>query len=140
VGDEPASDNYTASDKDGQNGQPVPLPPPEDQQEANAEDDAGDLASIDVETAKDEKGADERGAQITCGQGDAALSAEHARLAALAGIEGDTDNFSARADGGEGVAELVEGDDEHLERPEDVADVGDVPEDGDDDCVGADDA
>ena len=38
------------------------------------------------------------------------------------------------------MRELVEGYDEHLEGPEDPADVGHVPEDGDDDDVGDDDA
>ena len=47
---------------------------------------------------------------------------------------------STRAAGRDGVRELVEGYHEHLEGPEDVAHVGDVPEEGDDHHIGDDDA
>lgn len=136
---EPKPDEETDGQQDGQDGQPVALAPPESQEEADAEDDAGDLGGVDVEAGEDEQGADERGAEVAGGQGDGVPAADHARLAALARVEGDADDLAAGADGGEGVAELVEGDDEHLEGPEDVAHDGDVPQNGDGDDVGGDD-
>ena len=60
------------------------------------------------------------------------------RHAALLGVEGDGFDPAAGAAGGGGVGEFVEGDDEHFEGPERPADVGQVPEQGDDDDVGDD--
>ena len=58
------------------------------------------------------------------------------RHAALLWVERDGLDFAAGAAGGGGVAEFVEGDDEHFEGPEGPAHVGKVPEEGDDDDVG----
>lgn len=58
----------------------------------------------------------------------------------LSGVKGYGLDLPAGEHTSDCVPELVKGDDEHLEGPEDPPDVGHVPEDGDADYVGGDDA
>ena len=111
---EPAPDEQADGEQDGHDGQPVSAAPPEREQEAHADDDAGHLARDDVEAAEDEQGADERRAKVAGRQRHGVLAALHVRDAALAGVERNALDVATRQDAGDGMAELVEGDDEHL--------------------------
>jgi len=114
LGYEPAPDQQTDGKQDCHDGQPVPTPPPQGQQEAHADYDAGDLASNDVETAEYEQGADQGRAQIARRERDGVLAALHVRDAALTGVEGDGFDVATSEHACDGVAELVKGDDQHL--------------------------
>ena len=133
---EPASHNQPNRQQHRNNRQPVPPRPPQRQQEAHRQHNRRDLARHDVEPAKRQQRPDQRTPQIPRRQRDPRPAAEHVRHAALVRVEAYRLHFPARQHGRQRVAELVEGDDEHLERPEAPADVGHVPEDGDDDHVG----
>lgn len=111
---EPAAHQQPDGEQHGQHGQPVTLPPPQRQQEAHAQDDGGDFAGDDVEAAHGEQGADEGRAEVARGEGDCADAAGEVGDAAFVGVEGDGLDAAAGEDGGDGVAEFVEGDDEHL--------------------------
>ncbi len=114
VGDEPTSDEQSDGEEDGQDGEPVPLPPPEREQEADPQHHASDLARDDVEAAECQQGADDGGSQVAGGQGDEVLAAEHVGDAAFARVERDGFNTASGTYGGECMAKLVEGDDQHL--------------------------
>ncbi|KAI6776766.1 hypothetical protein HG530_000711 [Fusarium avenaceum] len=67
VRDEPAGDEQPDGEKDGHDREPISLSPPESQEEAYGEDDAGYFAGDDVEAAEREQGADDGRAQIAGG-------------------------------------------------------------------------
>lgn len=62
--DEPACNDKTHGEEDGQDRQPISLAPPEREQKADAQDHTGDFAGDNVEAAEDEQGSDEGGAQV----------------------------------------------------------------------------
>lgn len=116
VGDEPAGDEEADSEENGEDGKPVLLAPPKGKEEANGEDETSDLTSDDVKAAEGQQGADERGAQVAGGQRDQVLAADHVGDAALAWVERDGLHTASSADGGEGMTELMECDDQHLKK------------------------
>lgn len=112
--DKPAGDQQAHSQQDGEDSQPVLARPPQRQEEADAQDDACDLARDDVEAAEDEQRPNQRGSQVSSWQRDGAHPTAHVCDAAFMGIEGDGLDAAAGAAGCDGVAEFVECDDEHL--------------------------
>ena len=56
--------------REKEHSQPVPARPPEREDEEDSHDDRRDLARVRVEPAGDERGADERRAQVARGEGD----------------------------------------------------------------------
>lgn len=95
-------------------GQPVPPRPPEREQKANTQDDTSDLARDDIETGKDQQRTDNRRTEVAGRECDCRHSTLHVGDSAFVGIEGDGLDSAAGATGGYGVAEFVEGDDQHL--------------------------
>lgn len=69
--------------------QPIPACPPQREQEERSEDDGGDFTSVGVEPAGNQAGADERRAEVACGEGDPWDPARHAGRAALIGCGED---------------------------------------------------
>ncbi len=57
--------------------------PPKSEEEEYGEDDAGDFACVDVETARYKTSADERRAEVSCWKCDEGYSARHSRCATL---------------------------------------------------------
>ena len=114
VDDKPAGNEKPDGEQDSQDSQPVLLAPPEGEEEADGQDEAGDFAGDDIKAAEGEQSADEGRAQVAGRQGDKVLAADHVGDAALAGVERDGLNAASGADGGEGMAEFMERDDQHL--------------------------
>jgi hypothetical protein len=111
---EPTSNKQPHSEEDGDNSQPVSPRPPKRQQKAARKDEAGDLARNDVEATEDEQSANDGRAEVAGRQRDEAFAALHVRHAALVWVELDGDHLASGAACRNGVAELVEGDHEHL--------------------------
>lgn len=86
MNNEPAGNEQTDSEQDGQNGQPVAFAPPQREEEAHGEHDTGNFGSNNVESAKGEEGADERRAKVAGREGDGTDAALHAGDAAFVGV------------------------------------------------------
>lgn len=114
VSNKPACHQQPDSEEDGDNSQPVPPSPPEGQQKAHAQDDAGQLARDDVKAAEDEQRTDQGRPEIPRGEREGADSALHVGDASLAGIQRDGLDTAAGAAGRDGVSEFVERNDQHL--------------------------
>lgn len=96
MSNEPAAGQQSHSQQYGEDGQPVPLAPPERQQEADTQNDAGDLAGDDVEATKREQSSHERRPEVARGQREGGDAAAHVRHTALARIQADALDASAR--------------------------------------------
>lgn len=94
--------------------QPIPPGPPEREQKANPQDDTGDFACDNVKPRENQQRADDRRAQIAGREGHGAHPALHVRNASFVRVERDGFDSAAGAAGGYGMAEFVEGDDQHL--------------------------
>jgi hypothetical protein len=114
VDDEPTGDQESHGEQHGHDGEPIPLPPPKGQEEADGKHKTSDLARDNIETAENEQRANEGGAEIASGKGDCAYAADHMRDTSLAGVKRDGLDATTGADGGDGMSKLVEGDDKHL--------------------------
>lgn len=112
--DEPTSNQQAHGKQDRQDSKPVPLAPPQRQEETDGENDAGDFAGDDVEAAKGQKGADERGSKVAGWKSDGAFAADHVGDAAFVGVQGDGFDVTACENGCDGMAKFMKGDDKHL--------------------------
>jgi hypothetical protein len=112
--DKPAANQQTYSQQNSHNGQPILARPPQRQQKAHAEHNTRNLGRHDIEPAKRQQRPNQTRAQIPRRQRKELLAAAHMCDAAFMRVERDglyAATGTARRDG---VAELVEGDDEHL--------------------------
>lgn len=100
--------------QNGENCQPILASPPEGEQETHAQYETHHFRRYDVEAAEDKQRADQRGAQVPRGKGDCRLAADDVRDAAFVWVERYALNAAAGQDGSDGMAEFVEGNDEHL--------------------------
>lgn len=114
---EPASYQQRNRQQDRPNCQPILPRPPQREQETDAQDQASNLASHNVKSTEDEQRADQRRPQITRRQCNDINPSSHVCYSALSRIEGDGFYPSPGAASGDGVAEFVEGDDQHLFQP-----------------------
>lgn len=112
--DKPEGDQEAHGCKDGEDSQPVLFAPPDGEEEADTEDDTADFAGDDVEAAEDEEGTDDGAAQVASGEGDSGPAAAHVGNATFTWIEGDRFYTAAGELACYCMAELVEGDDQHL--------------------------
>ena len=110
----PAPNQQSHGEQDGHDSQPVLAGPPQRQQEADAQHDAGDLARHNVEPAEGEQRPDQARPQVPGRQRKGLLAAAHVRHPAFVRVQRDGLDAPARAARGYGVPEFVEGDDEHL--------------------------
>lgn len=114
MSDEPARHQQADRQNNGQDGQPVLARPPQGQEKAHTEDDAGDLARNDVKPREDQKGTNDGGSQITSGESDSTDPTLHMGDTAFMGIKRDGLDFSTCAARGDRMAELMERNDQHL--------------------------
>lgn len=114
MSNKPARHQQSDGEEDRDNRQPVPPSPPEGQQKAHPQDNAGQLARDDVEAAEDQQRADQGRPEITRGEREGADSALHVGDASLAGIQRDGLDTAACAAGRYGVSEFVKRNDQHL--------------------------
>ena len=114
--DKPATDQQSHGEQNRDNRQPILPCPPQRKQEAHAQHNTRNFAGHDVKPAERQQRADQTGSQVASWESEELLAAAHVRHAALVGVQADTLDAPAGAAGSNGVAELVEGDDQHLAR------------------------
>ena len=114
--DKPATDQQSHGEQNRNNRQPILPCPPQREQEAHTQHDTRNLAGHNVEPAERQQRADQTGSQVASWEGEELLAAAHVRDAALVRVQADALDAPAGAARGDGVAELVEGDDQHLAR------------------------
>ena len=113
---EPACHEQSNSGEDGSNSEPVLSSPPEREQKADAQDDAGNLARNNVEPTEYKQSANKGGPKIASWERDGADSSLHVRYPSLAWIKGDRLNTSSGAARRYGMPKFVESNDKHLLR------------------------
>ena len=111
---EPACHEQSNSGEDGSNREPVLSSPPQREQKADAQDDAGNLARNNVEPTEYKQSANKGGPKIASWKCDGTNSSLHLRHAALSWIKRDGFNTTSGAARRYGVSEFVESDDKHL--------------------------
>lgn len=112
--DEPTCHEQSDRQKYGDDGEPVLSRPPEREQEADAKDNTSHFTSNDIEAGKNQQSANDRRSQISGRKSDSADTALHVRDSALMGIQRDGLDPASCATCGDGMAELVESNDQHL--------------------------
>lgn len=110
----PTSHQQANRKQNRNNGQPIPPRPPEREQKTNAQHNTSDLARDNIETSENQQRTDNRRTEVAGGECDCRHPALHVSDSTFVGIEGDGLDSPTGAAGGYGMAEFVEGDDQHL--------------------------
>jgi hypothetical protein len=112
--DEPARHEQPNSKEDGSNREPVPSSPPECEQKADSQDDAGNFARNNVEPAEYKQGANKGGPKIASWERDGGNSSLHVRYSTLSWIKRDGFYTPSCAACRYGVSKFVKSYDKHL--------------------------